>query len=394
MNDATKKRKEKWDGNIRTRSNGSYEARIMIDGVSKSFYGKSEAEVKRKMRDYRKNAVNYFRNPSRILLYDYVSKWIIENKLGFIKASSYDKLERVLENQIKNTIGDIEIGKLRTKDIQDLINFYANPPKGNEYKALAVSGLKRIIDLLNPCLKYAVKKGEIEFNPIEDVKIPIQENMLVKTKKQFTLDDKEIEEFKAACLKRNKDGSYKYRYGLFFLVLINTGLRVGELIPLTFDDIHIDKKYIRISKTIEQNVIDRTSKDLKKITLITSPKTERSNRLVRLNENAIFYINEIIEDTERYGIKSDLVFSTSSGSMATERNLLRTLNVILNKTSINKNVTLHTLRHCYGSTMLRRGIEISVVSKLMGHSSTKITYDKYIHTIEELEIDAVEVVNI
>lgn len=67
---------------------------------------------------------------------------------------------------------------------------------------------------------------------------------------------------------------------------------------------------------------------------------------------------------------------------------------ILQYTDIDKKITLHTLRHTFGSTLLRRGIGIEVVSKLLGHANVKITYLKYIHTVQEEEAKAMKLVNL
>jgi len=61
---------------------------------------------------------------------------------------------------------------------------------------------------------------------------------------------------------------------------------------------------------------------------------------------------------------------------------------------LNKHITLHTLRHTFGSTLIRRKVGIEVISKLMGHANITITYNKYIHTIQEEEAKAMNMVTI
>ena len=58
------------------------------------------------------------------------------------------------------------------------------------------------------------------------------------------------------------------------------------------------------------------------------------------------------------------------------------------KGHIKRHVTLHTLRHTFGSTMLRRGVPIEVVSKVMGHANVTVTYTKYIHVLQEQQAQA------
>ena len=80
--------------------------------------------------------------------------------------------------------------------------------------------------------------------------------------------------------------------------------------------------------------------------------------------------------------------------MNCSRNLQRSLDRLIKKTNITKRVTLHTLRHTFGSTLLRRGVGIEVISKLMGHANISITYNKYIHSIQEEEAKAMTMIRV
>ena len=80
--------------------------------------------------------------------------------------------------------------------------------------------------------------------------------------------------------------------------------------------------------------------------------------------------------------------------MVTSRNLQRSLDRIVKRTGIEKRVTLHTLRHTFGSTLLRRGVNIAVVSKIMGHANITITMKKYIHVLQEEEAKAMNMVKV
>ena len=81
-------------------------------------------------------------------------------------------------------------------------------------------------------------------------------------------------------------------------------------------------------------------------------------------------------------IKSDYVVCTSDGGYVSERNLLRTFNSVMGVICAEKNYTIHSLRHTYASRLLMNGVEISVVSKLLGHADINTTYSKYIHVLD------------
>lgn len=119
-------------------------------------------------------------------------------------------------------------------------------------------------------------------------------------------------------------------------------------------------------------------------------KTRSSIRTIPLNDNIIFYLNELTEYDKRNNIISTFICSTMIGTRKNARNLQRSLDLIQTRTDLGAHVSLHTLRHTFGSCMLRQGAPIEVVSKLMGHSSVKITYDKYIHVLNEQQAMAMK----
>ena len=179
---------------IREREDGRFEARLTIDGKRKSFYGNTKTQLKQKVKEYLQKIENGYKEPKKIKLNDYIEYWLITYKWNKIEPSSYSRLYNTYEHQIKNTIGKKMIGDITTKDIQGLIDERANPTN-KTIKPLALSGLKKIIHLLRPCLNKAVSEGVIYKNPCIDVILPSKSCVKVLPKKQVTLSDSEIEEF-------------------------------------------------------------------------------------------------------------------------------------------------------------------------------------------------------
>ena len=73
-----------------------------------------------------------------------------------------------------------------------------------------------------------------------------------------------------------------------------------------------------------------------------------------------------------------------------ERNLQRSLDRIIKSAKIPEKISLHTLRHTFGSALIRQGVGVEVVSKLMGHANITITYKKYIHVLQEQQAMAMK----
>lgn len=379
---------------IRERKNGGLEGRTTVNGKRKSFYGKTKVEVKQKAKAYLVKVENGFKEPQKITLDEYMQYWLQTYKLNKIEPTSYSRLCSVYFNQIQEVLGDKKIGSITRNDIQKIIDEYANPTK-NGTKPLALSGLKKILHLLSPCFKTAVIEGVIGKNPCEDIILPKESCIQTKTKKQFSLNDDEINQFKEATLSTYKTtGEYVSRDAFVLLIILNLGLRANEATALLWTDVNMEEKYIRINKTVQSNIKDYFNNDTKIKRKIKNATKTNEGRIISLNENVLEYLRILIAYDTRNNIHSEYVACTHKGTMQIERNLQRSLDRIIKMTNINKKVTLHTLRHTFGSVLLRRGVNIEIISKLMGHANISITYNKYIHTIQEEEAKAMQMVKV
>lgn len=327
-----------------------------------------------------------------ITLNQYMEYWLENFKYKRVEPSTYTRLVNVYKKQIHNTIGQMYIGDITSKIIQDLIDEYAFPTDENGL-ALAKSGLQRLMQLLKPCFENAVDENLINTNPCKRVKLPSQSYIKKETKEQFSLSDKELVRIKEAALKRYKS-SYEYvsRDAIVLLFLLNTGLRVGELLALEWDDIDLDERIVHINKTLQTNVVNFENWEVAGYSnrIKKSTKTMAGVRVIPLNDTTVWYIQELKAYDKRHGIRCKHVVATRNGTRVTARNLQRSLTRLMTRAKIFKRVGLHTFRHTYGSTLLRRGVPIEVVSSLMGHANISITYNKYIHVLNEERVKAVD----
>jgi len=371
---------------FRERSNGLLEGRVSYMGERKSFYGESKAECKRKAREYLEKREKGTYNPNKITLNEYMEEWLNTYKRTTVEPSSYARLVSVFEHQIKETIGKKRLSEITADDIQRLINDHALGIGGR--KPLAKSGLKRIMHLLGPCFAHAVKKEVIAKNPCEDVVIPRESNILTKTKEQFALSDEEIMRFREAAMVRTKKGQIRYRDALVLVFMIGTGLRIGEMIALKWDDIYFEENYIHIHSTLQTGLLGEEK------TRIKDGTKTAAERMMPLNSNLKDYLYMMKEYDEEKGITSDYVACTRVGTQQDPSNLSRSLERLLKRAKLSDAVTPHTLRHTFGSALIRAGVGIEIVSRLMGHANIMITYTKYIHVIKEQEAKAMTMTEI
>lgn len=381
------------EGSIRERGN-RVELRIRINGKQCSFYGKNEAEARKKLRKYRKTIKDIDDNIkySEEQLSGYIENWLIISKFGKIKDSSYDILERVFNNQIKNSV----IGQKKIKDItiDDMQKFIDDISRN-----YSDSIVKKTIEILKPSIKKAVVEQKIRFNPMDFVVIPKKNNIINiedEEKEQMYSED-EIEKITEVCMGYygiNTRNTKRYRYAPAYILLLNTGLRVGELVALTWKDIDFTKRIIRVNKTVSTiKNRNRFESDNQKVNVITTTKTKKSNRVIPMNETACLVLKELMKRQQEMGIKSDYVISTKEGNPMLVRVLEQTFSRICQENYIDYK-GIHSLRHTFGSVLVKKGVDIKVISEILGHSTVQFTYDRYIHIINEMKAEAVNLIHV
>ena len=155
--------------------------------------------------------------------------------------------------------------------------------------------------------------------------------------------------------------------------LVNTGLRFGELIALTYED--LEGNILSINKTI--NINKETN----------SPKTKNSNRKISLNDKCLKIIENQKSMIENYKImyksydkKKNLIFPNFHGNYITPCHFRTKL-----KSLVSIDFKIHHLRHTHASLCIDKGIPVEFISKRLGHEDTKVTQRIYIHKTEKAQ---------
>lgn len=381
------------EGSFRTKSNGTIEYRTYIDGKQKSFYGKSEAECLKKCRQY---LIDYNRKKeesnvkaNHMTLEEYAEYWLLTYKFGTVANSTYDRLENSLNVHIKGSVlGEKELFDVTSNDVQEFIN--------SKKLTLSLSSLKKLKEILSPCLHYATVSGLIESNPMELVVFPRNDKALpVKTKVVECYKDKEIERIAlTATYPYYKKNAKRYRYAPMFAFILNTGLRFGECLALTWDDIDFVNKTISVNKTLS-TVQNRNKEEDKrsKIQIVSEPKTYNGTRILPMNKVASDMLSEMKVRNSLSQINSNIVFPNYSGQHMNMRSVQETFASICEDVGV-EHKGIHALRHTFGSVLIRNKVDIKVVSELLGHSDVKFTYNRYIHIINAQKAEAMNILNI
>ena len=379
------------EGSFRPKKNG-IEYRTYINGVQKSFFGKTEADCLRKCRKYllekKKEEDGEYAN-SNVCVGDYISYWLVTFKMGSIAFSTYDRLENVLDNHIKNSsLGKMKMSEITPDDIQIFVN--------QKKQKLSLSSLNKIKEILGPAFAHAAKKGMIKKNPMELVVFPKNDKALpVKTKEVEFYTDEEIEKIALTSTPFYYEQKPKrYRYAPIFTFILNTGLRLGECLALTWSDIDFSKKVVHVNKTLTVIKNRDLEKDPRRqLQVLGDPKTYNGTRVIPLNRIATEMLQEMKSRNSLSNISSNVVFPSYKGGYLNGRSVQRTFTRICDEIGV-KHKGIHALRHTFGSVLVRKKVDIKVVSEILGHSDVKFTYNRYIHIINEQKAEAINLLDV
>ena len=171
-------------------------------------------------------------------------------------------------------------------------------------------------------------------------------------------------------------------FHLLFVFLLNTGLMIGEALPLVREDIDFDKPSVTVSKTMSDIVNRDGDGGRRRKVVIHGPKTAHGEREVPLNNSAVAALKKL--DRNRH-----FVFASKSDTMLMNRNIRRALSDLLTAAKLPDSITVHALRHSFATRLLEKGVNPKIVSALLGHASIQITLDTYSHAMPEVQNDAV-----
>ncbi len=371
----TTSRKKKGTGSIEKKPNGTYLGKIRITGYDTFYYtGTSQKEVQKKLNEFYALTQHKEVLPRRQTVNAYIENWLKIVKRPSMKPSSYDRLENTYKNQIRDTyVGRSQLGTLSTVEIQRLINSYT--------RVLSYSSLKKVYNLLNNCFCYAVAVRDIGFNPVNGVKLPKRENMMIATKEIQIMEEEDIRRLEEAQEAVYSNGKKRFRYAPAYVLIANTGLRSGEALALTWENVDFSSKIITVSQNASRikNRDENGDEIQGSKQVVTSTKSQAGIRQIPLNSKALKALELLREEQVRCNQETPFVITTSSGKMVVQNSFYRIFQKMQESLGISP-VPIHALRHTFATKLIRAGVDIKVVSQLLGHSSVKITYDTYVHT--------------
>ena len=350
-------------------SRDGFEIRIRfkdpITGESRrvSGYAKTLPEAKKKQRDMiSRIEANQRPKDDSITLADWAISWLeVQVPLLELKPNTTDLYAGLLTKHLLSS----KLGKMRMSRIAPVhVSVFIKELSEGSGQSL----LRNMYTVLTHLFRSATQNGLIAKSPLEHLRRPKQKRQEVR----FLADDELI-----AMLKELQVS----RYLSVAELILQTGLRRGEVLGLSWDDVDIANQQLHVRHTIDAK--GRRG----------APKTSRSIRTLDLNIKALVVLRSLRkaqnESKLRLGgfyaeCEWNPVFTTDNGKPSQPRVFLRAIQNAAKKCGLDDEIQtdrvgVHTLRHYVASKLLANGVEMMVVSRILGHESIKTTVDIYGH---------------
>ena len=292
-------------------------------------------------------------------LKEWLDIWLNKYTKFAVKLRTYERYRYIIEKHINPKLGEFNLDDLLAVTLQDYV--LSELESGNliSSKGLANNSVIGIVNVLKSALKLAKSLEISALDNSDKIKLPMA------TEKPVTAFEKwEQEKLEKYCLSSNKTNY------LGIVICLYTGIRLGELLALTWNDIDFKSGIMTISKTayrIKQNGNPQV--------VIDKPKTKNSSRLIPLPKQLL----EILKRAKKI-TKSDFILSTRTGGIVGTRAYQKTYERILKKLDIPyKN--FHSLRHTFATRAIEMGMDVKTLSEILGHKNPVITLQRYTHSM-------------
>lgn len=341
--------------NIYKRKDGRWEGRYKngytSDGKIKysSIYGKSYTAVREQLEKKRAEILNNSVCRCKCTVGEIVENWLadISNK---IKESTLANYTMKLKKHILPCYAGVKYERLTADDLNTFICKKISERLSEKY-------VSDIVVLLKSVAKFAKKRyGYV--NKIEYVTLPKINNY----SERKLLSDTEQEHFKRTLLKEPTNSN------IGMLLAAATGIRIGELCALKWENIDLDKSIITVKHTVQRIM----KKNGGTMLTVTPPKSRSSVREIPLPSFIIPYLRNI-------KIDDDCFMLSGNTKIVEPRTMQYRFKSVLKQASL-PDVNFHALRHMFATNCAAVGFDIKTLSEILGHSSVQVTLNRYVHS--------------
>lgn len=291
--------------------------------------------------------------------------WINEVKGQTIRNSTKRGYLLLFEKHIKPVLGEMRVSDVRSIHCQKVLNQMVE----QNLKQGSINDVRMKMHAMFEC---AVENKMITHNPVSR-SVKSLSHKTSEQREAMTLAEQKI--FFEALLKTK----YEKKYGNQFRLILQTGLRCGELAALQWGDIDFNNKVMHITKSMSVWYPN-------KHWVIEKPKTKAGIRDIPLTEQAIYILKKQKEQNKILSLipleYANYVFLNEKGMPISNANYDAAMRRMCNKYGLRR-ISMHILRHTFATRCIEAGMKPNVLQKILGHTKLSVTMDLYVRVTED-----------
>lgn len=284
--------------------------------------------------------------------------WLERYMKHTIKIRTYNRYKSICELHLIKDLGEYELEELKPNVLQDFLLKKID----DHYSTNTIKG---IVSVLKQALRLAITLEFVDKEYCSNLKMPSSEEKEISV---FTKKEQQVIE--SFCL------NHKKRNYIGIVICLYTGIRLGELLALTWDDIDFNSNLLTINKTSYSAKVDGKTQ-----IIVDKPKTKKSNRVIPIPNQLVKLLKIIKKESN-----SKYVITTRNSGMVGNRSYQRTFKFILKKVNVPYR-NFHSLRHTFATNAIELGMDVKTLAEILGHTNAMITLNRYSHSLLNYKIE-------
>lgn len=347
--------------NIYKRKDGRWEGRYIKDrrpGGSIHYgyiYAKTYKEVRVKLLPLKQENPYVKRTVDGQSVKQWLNRWLNEQRDG-LKPSTFSTYHYKLRKYVLPQIGYLTLGEMTSEHLQQVVDHW------KEECGLSAATMINVFRILQNALTSAYKKGYTSKDICDEVVLPKKKKQRIRALSQ--------EEQRTLEQEASTDA-----YGLPALLSLHTGLRIGEVAALTWENVDLTRQLLYVQQTY-QRISTSLETEKKTMLLLSEAKTTSSQRMIPLSSKMVQLLKKAKEKKQ-----GPFLFMRNDRPME-PRLINYHFKKIVEKAKL-FNVHFHQLRHTFATRCMEVNGDIASISSLLGHSSAKTTLDVYVDSLDK-----------
>ena len=357
--------------NIYKRKDGRWEGRYVKDRDGKKaiygyVYSKVYSEVKKQLILKRAEYAQEENKPSASNLKDApfsdMSEMWLCSIQSSVKESTWIKYRNILKCSIVPRLGNTNLSDIDYSSVSALCNELMESG-GKNRSGLSTKTVADALSLTKAVIKFASRMKYKTDRTALDVSVKVKSAPLrvLSVQEEQVLISALSEELNLT--------------GLGVFICLFTGIRVGELCALTWDDIFLENNMIHIHRTMQR--IQTPDSEKKTAILIAEPKSQCSIRDIPI-------AGTLREKLIQQPVKEGYVLTGNKNKYVEPRTMQNRFKAIVEQCEI-RDAHFHTLRHTFATRCIEVGFDVKSLSEILGHANVSITLNRYVHPSMELK---------